>query len=73
MVDERVGVTAPIVQERSTLSEEELLPGLVREETRVERERSTKEEPAEELIPIQIHSMDPTKTTKVGALLCKGA
>lgn len=42
--------------------EEKLLSGLVWDETEFEREG---------LISIQIHPTDPTKTTKVGALLLK--
>lgn len=42
------------------------------DEAKLERNGSIREELIEELISIQIHSTNPTKTTKIGTLLLEG-
>lgn len=43
------------------------------DETKFEREGGMRGEPVEELILIQVHPMDPAKTTKLGAMLPEDA
>lgn len=47
--------------------------GLEQEEPEAEGEGAIRGEQAAELILVQVHQMDPTKTTKIGALLHKEA
>ena len=45
------------------------LPGLVYDEKSFTKGREARGEPVEDLVQIQIHPTDPTKTTRIGALL----
>lgn len=67
------GATTPKILRQQQLHEERLFPSLVQYETRLEHEEGIRAELAEELIPVQIHPMDPTKTTRIEALLHKDA
>ena len=44
-------------------------PGLIFDEAALEKNKAPRGEPVEEFVDVQLHPTDPSKTTKVGALL----
>lgn len=57
--------------EEQGLLEEKLLLGFVWDETKFGLDRVIWGEPMEEVIPVQVHLIDPTKTTMVRTLYLK--
>lgn len=53
--------------------EEKLILGLVQDETRFKHDVGIWGEPVKELILVQVHLTNPTRTTKLGALLSDDA
>lgn len=53
------------------LLKEKFLPSFVWDEIKFEREGGIHGEPVEELILIQVHRMDPTKTIRIGTIFPK--
>lgn len=74
-------MVADEVQKETTLEGQDQPPqdmegfllGLEWEEIGLEQEGCMRGEPAEELVSIQVHLVDPTKIIKIGALLHKDA
>lgn len=53
--------------------EEKLLQGLVWDATKFDCEGGIREEPMEELISIQVHLIDPAKSTRIRAMVLRDA